>query len=267
MSWTGKIVGGVLGALAFGPLGAALGALLGHEFLDARSDEAERETAAATGPVPAGDLFFRSTFEIMGHIAKADGRVSEQEIRAARQIMAELRLSDAQVREAIAHFTNGKAPGFDFDATVRELRRGCAGRPELLGVFLEIQMRTQLAASDLRGPARATLQRLAGMLGASGFAFAHIEAILRIRAQSQRAHEQQGAVPAFGLAEAYEVLEVEATAGDEEIEKAYRRQLSRHHPDKLRANGLPDSMLEHAKQRTQQIIEAWELIRERRGIR
>jgi len=47
---------------------------------------------------------------------------------------------------------------------------------------------------------------------------------------------------------------------------AYRRQLSRHHPDKLKANGLPDSMIEHAKERTQQIIEAWELVRERRGI-
>ena len=48
--------------------------------------------------------------------------------------------------------------------------------------------------------------------------------------------------------------------------KAYRRQLSRHHPDKLKANGLPDSMIEHAKQRTQLIIEAYELISERRGI-
>ena len=45
--------------------------------------------------------------------------------------------------------------------------------------------------------------------------------------------------------------------------KAYRRALHRHHPDKLKANGLPDSMIEHAKQRTQQIIEAWELIRAR----
>jgi len=43
-----------------------------------------------------------------------------------------------------------------------------------------------------------------------------------------------------------------------------RRQLSKHHPDKLKANGLPDSMLEHAKQRTQQIIEAYELIKSSR---
>jgi DnaJ like chaperone protein len=43
--------------------------------------------------------------------------------------------------------------------------------------------------------------------------------------------------------------------------------LSRHHPDKLKSNGLPESMLEHAQQRTQQIIEAWNIIREARGIK
>ena len=36
--------------------------------------------------------------------------------------------------------------------------------------------------------------------------------------------------------------------------------------DKLKANGLPDSMLEHAKERTQQIREAYEFLRERRGL-
>ena len=54
---------------------------------------------------------------------------------------------------------------------------------------------------------------------------------------------------------------------DEQIVKAYRRQMSRHHPDKLQANGLPDSMLERAKERTQQIQAAYEAIRERRGMR
>ena len=63
------------------------------------------------------------------------------------------------------------------------------------------------------------------------------------------------------------MLEVAAEASDAEVTKAYRRQLSRHHPDKLQANGLPDSMIEHAKERTQQIIAAWERVRERRGMR
>ena len=68
------------------------------------------------------------------------------------------------------------------------------------------------------------------------------------------------------IEEAYKVLEVSSAASNEEVAKAYRRQLSRHHPDKLKANGLPESMIEHAKERTQQIIEAYDLIKERRGI-
>ena len=66
------------------------------------------------------------------------------------------------------------------------------------------------------------------------------------------------------LSAAYQILEVDPKATDDEVAKAYRRQLSKHHPDKLKANGLPESMLEHAKQRTQQIIEAYELIKSAR---
>jgi DnaJ like chaperone protein len=65
---------------------------------------------------------------------------------------------------------------------------------------------------------------------------------------------------------AYQILEVDPKAPNAEVQKAYRRQLSKHHPDKLKANGLPESMLEHAKQRTQQIIEAYELIKSARGM-
>ena len=69
------------------------------------------------------------------------------------------------------------------------------------------------------------------------------------------------------IAQAYSLLEASAQMSDEDVVKAYRRQMSRHHPDKLRANGLPQSMLERAKERTQQIQAAYELIRERRGMR
>jgi len=264
MRWTGKIVGGVIGALALGPLGAAVGALLGHQFDEKSAGAAEPRNASAA--VPAGNQFFRVTFEVMGHLAKADGRVSEEEIRAARHVMTELRLDDVQVREAIGYFNRGKLRGYDLDAAVLGLRQACAGRPDLLGVFVEIQMRAQLASTNLSGPARPLLQRIGAQVGIPGAGLARMEAILRIRAQSQRnAAGTPG--PSLELADAYEVLELGPNATDDQIVKAYRRQLSRHHPDKLKANGLPDSMIEHAKQRTQQIIEAWDLLRERRGIR
>ena len=261
MGATGKVIGGLIGLLALGPLGAAVGVLLGHLFDMQPSED------AAVGPdggaLPVGEQFFRSVFRVMGHVAKADGRVSEQEIAAARSVMTELHLDPAQVQAAIECFTAGKQPGFDLTAELAALRRSCAGRPDLLRVFLEIQVRAALAGNNLEGPVRALLQRVASKLGISLLELAHMEAVLRIRSGAFR-HEPTRSTREEQLQQAYSVLGVSPDASDKEIEKAYRRQLSRHHPDKLKANGLPDSMIEHAKQRTQQIIEAYELIRRHR---
>ena len=69
------------------------------------------------------------------------------------------------------------------------------------------------------------------------------------------------------LAEAYEILGVPRTATDAEVKRAYRKLMSENHPDKLVARGLPESMLEVAKQKTQAIQAAWERVRESRGMR
>jgi DnaJ like chaperone protein len=256
MQWTGKVIGLVIGFLIAGPFGAAIGLLIGHQF-----DQQARRVPSGPGLENAAisDRFFRTAFQLMGHVAKADGRVSEREIEAARAVMSDLRLNPAQVQAAIAHFTAGKQPSYSVDSALQALRDACADRPDLLRIFLEIQVRAALAGNDISPPVRRRLQRIASVLDISAFELAHIEAALRIRRGAYaRASEPSRSTQ---LEEAYRVLGVAASVSDEELAKAYRRQLSRHHPDKLKANGLPDSMLEHAKERTQQIIEAYELVR------
>jgi DnaJ like chaperone protein len=262
MGWTGKLVGGLLGA-ALGPVGVALGVLVGHQY-DKSASESRPEPLDSAGAAAIAEQFFRTAFRVMGHVAKSDGRVSEREIAAARGIMSQLRLDPQRVRIAIDCFTEGKAPGFGLAEELARLRRLCTGRPDLLRIFLEIQVRAALAGNDIEGPVRVLLGQVAGRLGISMMELAHIEAVLRIR-RGSFAHDATRRGPA-PLDSAYEVLEVGASASDDEVVKAYRRQLSRHHPDKLKANGLPESMVEHAKERTQQIIEAYELIKERRGL-
>lgn len=266
MKFTGKVVGGAIGLLALGPLGAAIGVLLGHQFDE--STEAGELPPPGIDTTAVGDQFFRSAFRIMGHIAKADGRVSEQEIAAARAVMAELRLNPLQVQAAIQHFTAGKQAQFNMPAELAALQAACVGRPGLLRVFMEIQVRAALAGNNLEGPVRALLGQVAARLGVSMMELTQIEVVLRIRSGSFRQGPAGPARPSSDeqLREAYSVLECSAASSADEIVKAYRRQLSRHHPDKLKANGLPESMIEHAKQRTQQIIEAYELIRTRRGL-
>ena len=266
MKWIGKLTGGLLGALVLGPIGAALGVLLGHQF-DLHGAELTPRRSSPEEVAAIGERFFRATFRIMGYLAKADGRVSEQEISAARSVMAELHLDGPQVREAIASFSAGKHPDFDPAAELLGLRDACRGRPDLLQVFLEIQVRAALAGNNLEGPVRPLMERIAAALGISALELAHVETVTRIQYGAFRAEPARGArAGERALEEAYRVLEAPPTASDRELVKAYRRQLNRHHPDKLKAHGLPESMMAHAKQRTQQIIEAYELIRERRGM-
>jgi DnaJ like chaperone protein len=258
LRWTGKLVGGIVGLVTLGPFGALLGVVLGHQL-----DEAQG-APEVSADADIGEQFFRIAFRVMGYLAKSDGRVSEKEIAAARMVMAELRLTPVQIAIAIDCFNAGKQPDFDLDANLLLLRQACAGRADLLYIFLQIEVRAAIAGNDLEGPVGALLVRVANDLGFSRVELAQMEAVLRIkqgsfaRAQAQDSGQQ--------LREAYSVLETTQVASDEEVVKAYRRQLSRHHPDKLKANGLPDSMIEHAKERTQQIIEAYELIRSERHI-
>jgi DnaJ like chaperone protein len=254
MQWTGKLIGGALGAF-LGPVGVAVGAWLGHQY-DVKD--------GGTPHLGIGQQFFRSTFLVMGHLAKADGRVSEREINAARGIMTSLKLSETQVREAISLFTAGKRNEFNLDTELDALRRSCGGHPAVLRAFVEIQLRFALSGSDMTGATRLRMTRIAGLVGFPGPVLARMEAALRGGSRAPGA--ASAADVESRVAAAYRALEVDAQIGDAELVKAYRRLMSRHHPDKLKANGLPESMMEHAKQRTQEIREAYEFLRERRGL-
>jgi DnaJ like chaperone protein len=184
-----------------------------------------------------------------------------------------LRLNGVQIHAAIAHFTRGKSPDFDLQTTMQEFTEACVNRPDLVRVFLEVQVRACLEGVDMQGAGGLAIQKVADLLDISRIELAHMVQVLRLRRDQFKAGSRNGNGGSTGQASrsgmqlnaAYQILEVDPKATDEEVAKAYRRQLSKHHPDKLKANGLPDSMLEHAKQRTQQIIEAYELIKSTRG--
>lgn len=263
MQWIGKVIGGVLGAVVgLGPIGAAIGVVLGHQFDKQAEDTGDG--AAGADPQLVSAVFFRSTFAVMGYVAKADGRVSDSEIQAARGVMRHLGLSPEQIQAAIRFFTEGKQPGFELERAVRELGQVCGRRHHLLRYFIEIQMSAALQGSNLQGSARTIIQRSATWLGISMLELAHLEAMLRL--QSGERPEVAGH-SGMRVTAAYQVLEIAASATDEEVVKAYRRQMSRNHPDKLVANGLPESMMEIAKVKTQRIREAYEVIRERRAMK
>ncbi len=260
MRWTGKLFGALIGLVVAHSLwGAVIGAFIGQIF-----DQQSTPDGGAGGPGAVASVFFRTTFELMGHVAKSDGRVSEAEIDAARRMMRELRLAPHEVATAIASFRAGKAAGYDVGTAVERLREACGPRYDLLATFMELQISAALAGNGMPPPVRLILARVGEGLGMSGLEFVRMEAALRTRRGAGRRDE-----PGRGgsLSNCYAELEVDPGISDQELKKAYRRQMSRHHPDKLVANGLPGSMAQLAKEKTQRIQEAYETIRAARGMR
>lgn len=257
MNWIGKIIGAVFGYMAGGVLGALVGLALGHWF-----DRGLARARMASGGNDPRAVFFRTTFTVMGHICKADGRVSQAEIAAAEQVMNRMRLSQTQRRQAIEYFNQGKSAEFDLDAALAEFRQACR-RMNLVRIFLEIQIQAAMADGTLGDAEARVLKRIASHFGISEADFERLVAFLA--GGYQRSHASQaGRDP---LPEAYRELGVSEDASDAEVKRAYRKLMSEHHPDKLVSKGLPEEMSDVAKERTQEIQAAYDTIRRARGLK
>ncbi len=259
MSWWGKVVGGTFGFMLGGPLGAMLGAALGHNF-----DQGLNRLggAGATADVERiQSAFFTATFTVMGHMAKADGLVTREEIAVAESVMRQMRLDARQQQLAQALFAQGKQDGFPLDDALQQLRTTSHRSRHLLQMFLEILVATALADGSLHAAERRVLLHCAGTLG---FSQQEFDFLLRRQQASSHMHSGQPSA-ASKLSDAYKLLGVSKDAGDDEIKKAYRRLMNQHHPDKLVAKGLPQEMMDIATKKTMEIKEAYELIRNSRA--
>ncbi len=253
MQWLGKGIGGLIGGF-FGPVGSLLGVIIGHQW---------DQTAGGRGAVrEISRLFFEVTFEVMGQVAKVDGRVSEDEVRVARRIMDGMRLSGAQVQVAIEHFTRGKGASYPLESRLGELAEQIRGRTDLARAFVQIQLQSAIGAGDIGADKRQALWRVANALGVSRADLAQLEALIRgfERGGNGRAGAQS-------IEDAYRVLGITAKATNDEVKTAYRRLMNQHHPDKLVARGLPKSMIGVAEQKTHEVRTAYEQIKTQRGFK
>lgn len=261
MSWLGKVVGGAFGFMMGGPLGAILGASVGHQF-DEGMDKHEDDEQLSPGDQHRVQMaFFTATFSVMGHIAKADGKVTTAEINLAKRIMDELALNDEMKATAINLFQQGKDSHFPLYGVLDQFRRECHRRTHLIRMFLEIQIQAAYADGVLDKAEESVLHKICTHLGISRFEYESIK--LQFQAQ-QRFYGQNRNSSAKNIDNAYAVLGVDSSATDAEVKKAYRRLMSQHHPDKLVAKGLPEEMMVLAKEKTQKIRKAYETVRDSR---
>jgi DnaJ like chaperone protein len=265
-NWWGKLLAGAFGYVVGGPIGALLGTVFGHR-LD------RRRRLPGTARAEPGDqqrvqmAFYTATFSVMGHLAKVDGRVSEAEVAMARSVMERMELDAPMQRTAIRLFTEGKAADFPLDQVVEQFRLECHRRQTLLQLFMEVQLQAAYADGTLTQEEERLLLRIAQRLHLAEATFRRLQRMVAAEPRFGGTHPpRQAPRQAPSLADAFALLGLSPSAAPEEIRRAYRRLLSQHHPDKLVAKGLPEEMMRIAAERTREIRQAYEQIRQARGF-
>ncbi|MDP4536093.1 co-chaperone DjlA [Alkalimonas collagenimarina] len=268
----GKILGALFGLAILRLPGLFIGLLLGHWFDQALRQRFERRggfQGLFHSHKEAQGVFMYSTFAVMGHLAKSTGVVTQAHIRQAQHFMTQLGLTVQQQKEAQNAFRDGKASAFPWQQQLADLKMAYLNRPDVLMLFMEIQMSIALVDGQLTRQQRQILTRIAELLDFSPLQFEQIlgryEAEARF--QHRRHHGSHSAQrPQRSLADAYALLGTQEGCTDQQLKKAYKRQMAQHHPDKLVAQGMPPEMQELANQKTQEIQAAYELIKQQRGL-
>lgn len=257
----GKLIGGLLGFYSAGLFGAIVGVIAGHYF--------DKGIGQAMGFDYGADrarlqrLFFETTFTIMGHLAKADGHISEEEVAEAENLIQRLGLTPEHRQEAIAFFKQGTEGTFQLEPAVANFISEGGRQHNLPILLLEFLFSVAMADGDMHPAEQEILGKTAGYLGINSRQFEQLLAMLTAQQNFRGGGYQQGrqAPRVDELENAYKALGVSSTNSDKEIKRAYRKLMSQHHPDKLIAQGVPEDMLKVATEKAQDIQGAYDLIK------
>jgi DnaJ like chaperone protein len=299
MPFMGKLLGFVFGFLLLKLPGAILGLIAGHMFDKGMSNDFSRSGGfgrffADNERLQSSAIFFHALFACLGHIAKADGAVTQSEINVALKLMDDMQLNDNDRREAQQAFREGKDAQFPLDNILKDLKHDLHGQKIILQAFLEMLIEASFADGQLSVSEVEVLDKVALGLGfghkdldrlirkfeaelrfrqrQDAFSRARDEA--RSRAQEQanawreKAQQQYSQAPKYSdkqrLTDAYRILNVAPIADEKTLKRAYKKAMNEHHPDKLIAKGLPQQAMELAKVKAQDIQAAYELIKNSR---
>ncbi len=257
----GKIVAGLLGLLVGGPIGLLVGVFIGHSFDKGLIKTLQFGSSENIERIKVS--FFETTFLLLGYLAKADGRISQQEIDHTEVLFRQMGLSAEQETRAKELFGKGAAPSFALEQSITSFLHTCGSQKQLQQTLLLFLISLALADQAID---KAEHEALAGIARLMGFSPAQLEQLLRmVQAQGQFHSGEVGQSSATSLSSAYDALGVPESATDKEVKRAYRKLMSQNHPDKLIAQGVPEDMIKLATAKSQDISGAYDMIRKHRG--
>ena len=276
MGWVGGTIG-FLVCSRFGALAGILGAAIGNKIGDfvgegignraggsarpqgTHSKAGDRASSSRAGsPREREIVFLTAVGAMLAKLAKADGHVDEAEIGVAERAFVRLGLTPGNREVCIRAFRAAKADShtvFDYAESFASVARGVVMRELMYDILWDVAC----ADGEVSAGERRILEMIVVPLRIRPSLFVEQRhRRLDARQSSRRSHPRAPSP--------YDILGCDPDATDDELRRAYRAQAKKHHPDLLRAQGLPEEMVERATEQMARINNAWEEIKRDRGL-
>ncbi len=250
--WLGTSLGWAFG----GPIGAFIGYVLGSAVDSAidpeqkkipynkkRTQQQRKTRVKKQNTTQPGD--FELSFLILAAVViKADNKVDQRELDYVRRHF--IKIYGSKRAEKAFKLFNGimkkKVATTTVCAQIRE-HMDHASRLQLIHFLFGISK----SDGHVHDKEVEEIRKIAGYLYVSERDFKSIKAMFYDATKS-----------------AYEILEISANATDDEVKKAYRKMVKKHHPDKLQHLGVEHVKI--AQEKFQKIQKAYEIIQKKRGL-
>lgn len=262
MEVRGKILAGIAGMVLFDLLGFPLGGLwgffvgstLGHWFFDRKNDESISDQEFRAYQRRQGEFLYY-VFSLCAKLAKADAPINRNEVNLMEQLIRQqFRLSDKGREQAIRVWKEAKDSDKSFEEYARSFYRDFARERHSVLNLMDLLFATAASDGRLHPREEELLLRAAGIFHIGRLQFD------RIKFRYYQAPRQQ---PAWSpLDPYYAILGAQPSESIELIKQKFRKLAMKWHPDKLTAQGASSEAIRHAKEKFQQINEAYEKILE-----
>ena len=238
-----KWIGGGLGWVMGGPLGAVLGFVVGSVFDKVSPGELKTTYRGRTYTTTTGD-FTVSLLVLVAAVMKADGKVLKRELEYVKMFLIK-QFGQESAREALVLLRDILKQNIPVADVCRQIARNMeySSRLQLMHMLFGI------SGSDgtYQDEELRMIERISAYMEISGSDFHSIRNMFIMSADSS-----------------YKILEIEKSATDEEIKKAYRKLARKHHPDMV--SHLGEEIRMAAEEKFKKVNEAYEMIKKERNI-
>ena len=253
MSIWGKVIGGVAGFALGGPLGAIMGAVAGHAVDKVKAQEAGAGPSTFTGYGPdARQVAFTTAIIVLSaKMAKADGRVTPDEIAAFKRIF---QIPEDEQKAVAQIWGEAKRDAAGYEPYAQQIAGLFRNEPQVLEELLGALFHIANADGVMHPEEMKMLTQVAMIFGFDAPAFARVKA------------RHMGAA---GAAEndPYEILDIAHDASDDAVKKKYRELIRENHPDVLMAKGVPQEFIDLANEKMAAINAAYDRVAKQRGLK